>query len=122
MNNFLNDYIKEIIYKKVADGWDLTLPFRFFNGETIITLHLKKNKGGFYDIDDKGNTFKYLESIDANIQEYSARIEIICTLFSLKIEGNVVKGVIGYGTNQTYKQLHNFLQGLSHLSTIKFFD
>ena len=61
-------------------------------------------------------------SCSRNIEDYKDRIEIICTLFSLKIEDELVKGVIGFGTNQTYKQLHNFLQGISHLSTIKYFD
>lgn len=99
------------------------MPFTFFNDEQIgIKLNIKTNAGGWYDIDDNGNTLRYLKSIDVNIEDYNDRIEIICSLFSLKIEDGLVKSVIGFGANQTYKQLHNFLQGLSHLSTIKFFD
>ena len=41
-------------------------------------------------------------------------------LFSLKIERGLVKGIIGYGNGRLYLQMHNFLQGLSHLSTIKY--
>lgn len=120
--DFLDEFIKSIDYKEVYNGFDLTIPFRFFNDETIITLHLQKNDIGYYDIDDKGNTLRYLNNIDVNLENYKNKIEIICQLFSLKIENNLVKSVIGYGTNQTYKQLLNFLQGISHLSTLKYFD
>ena len=65
---------------------------------------------------------KYLNNMDVNLDDYTGRIEIICELFSLKIENGLVKGVIGYGANQLYKQFHNFLQGISHFSTIKYFD
>ena len=120
--DFLVNYVKEISFDKQSNGYDLNMPFRLFNDEVTITLHIQENPAGYYDIDDKGNTFRYLENLDVDIKDYRDRVEIICSMFSLKIEDKVVKGVIGYGTNQLYKQLHNFLQGISHLSTIKYFD
>lgn len=121
--NFLEEYMNSLSYKETNDGFELTMPFTFFNDEQAgIKLNIKKNAGGWYDIDDNGNTFRYLHNLDVNIVDYKDRIEIICSLFSLRIEDELLKGVIGFGTNQTYKQLHNFLQGLSHLSTIKYFD
>lgn len=121
LENLLN-FDKNIIINQVDDDCTLTLPFKFFNGESIISLHIQKNQAGYYEIDDNGSTLKYLNNIDANPQDYKDKIEIICTLFSLKIEKNLVKGIIGYGTNQIQTQLFNYLQGLSHLSTLKFFD
>lgn len=121
ITEFLNEYAKSITIKEVNDGYDLTLPFRLFNDESVITLHIKENQGGYFDIDDKGNTLRYLNNFDVNLQDYKDRVEIICQLFSLKIEDNLVKGVIGYGNNQLFKQLNNFLQGISHLSTVKYF-
>ena len=124
IEEFLNGYAESIEINEENDGWDLVFPFAFFNAESIITLHIQENENGYFDIDDKGSTLKYLNSIDCELSKYSDKIEIICELFSLKIEENLVKGVIGYGkgSDQTFKQLHNFLQGISHLSTIKYFD
>jgi len=120
--NLSNAYAQSITIKEVNGEYDLTLPFRFFNDEGVITLHIKENQGGYFDIDDKGNTLRYLNDLDVNLQDYKNRVEIICQLFSLKIEDNLVKGIIGYGNNQLFKQLNNFLQGISHLSTLKYFD
>lgn len=121
--NFLEEYFKILDCKEINGVFELTMPFTFFNDEqTGIKVNIKKNAGGYYEIDDNGNTFRYLNNLDVNIEDYKDKVEIICSLFSLKIEDGLVKGVIGYGINQTYKQLHNFLQGLSHLSTIKYFD
>ena len=86
------------------------------------TRGLFAKEDGWYDIDDNGNTFRYLNDIGVNLTNYKDKVESICTLFSLKIDGELVRGVIGYGTNQTYKQLHNFLQGVSHLSTLQYLD
>ena len=122
ITEFLNEYAQSMTIKEVNDGYDLTLPFRFFNDESVITLHIKENQGGYFDIDDKGNTLRYLNDLDVNLQDYKDRVEIICSLFSLKIDGDLVKSVIGYGNNQLFKQLNNFLQGISHLSTLKYFD
>lgn len=122
ITEFLNEYAQSISIKEVDGEYDLTLPFRFFNDEGVITLHIKENQGGYFDIDDKGNTLRYLNDLDVNLQDYKDRVEIICSLFSLKIDGDLVKSVIGYGNNQLFKQLNNFLQGISHLSTLKYFD
>lgn len=121
---FLRGYAENIKINEENGGWELTLPFRFFNNDANITLHIQENENGYFDIDDKGSTLKYLNNIDCELSKYSDKIEIICELFSLKIEENLIKGVIGYGkgSDQTFKQLHNFLQGISHLSTIKYFD
>lgn len=122
MLDFVEDYMRMIRFEQVGDCYKLTLPFEFFNDYGAITLRLKIAKGGYYIIDDMGATLKYLESVDTNIEDYKNKVEIICTMFSLKIQDGLVKGVIGYGNERTYRQLHNFLQGLSHLSTIKFIN
>jgi hypothetical protein len=122
MNDFLTNYFENIVFNGNENNFDLTLPFCFFNGEGNVTLHLKKHDVGYYEVDDKGATLKYLSNLDVNLSDYKDRIEIICQLYSIKIENGLVKGIVGYGTNQTYKQLHNFLQAISQLSTIKFFD
>ncbi len=122
-NYFLEEYLKSLDCKEVNGVFTLTLPFAFFNDEqSVIQLNIKQNTGGWFDIDDNGNTFRYLNSIDVHIEDYKDRVEIICSLFSLTFENGLVKGVIGFPKNQTYKQLHNFLQGISHLSTMKYFD
>ena len=118
----LTKFNESLVSNQENDAFDLTIPFTFFNDEQAITLHIQKNQAGYYDIDDKGNVLRYLNNIDANILDHKDKIEIICTLFSLKIEDNLVKGIIGYGTNQTSKQFFNFLQGISHLSTIKYLN
>lgn len=147
MEKFIQNYMRDIQYRKVDDGYDLYLPFMLFNDETTISLHLKKHKDGYWEIDDKGNTFRYLDNIDANIKDYEWKIELICRYFSLNIEDGVVKGVVGFnqglellydtisqenaqvevvgfprGTDLTYVQLHKFLQGLSNLSMVKFLE
>ena len=157
IKKFLDGYVNEITYKKVEDGYDLFVPFTFFNNETLGTvLHIKKSSDGdWYEIDDKGNTAKYLDWQDAKFEDYRWKVELICRYFSLTIENNVVKGVIGFnqglelvydtlsqeisppfandpsvkidigisrGTDLTYMQFHNFLQGISHLSTLKLMD
>ena len=147
MENFIQNYMRDIQYKKVDDGYDLYLPFMLFNDETTISLHLKKHKDGYWEIDDKGNTFRYLDNMDVNIKDYEWKIELICRYFSLTIKDGVVKGVVGFnlglellyetyskenpqavvsgfsrGSDLTYVQLHNFLQGLSNLSMIKFLE
>lgn len=147
MEKFIENYMRDIEYRKVDDGYDLYLPFMLFNDETTISLHLTKHKDGYWEIDDKGNTFRYLDNMDVNIKDYEWKIELICRYFSLKIEDGIVKGVVGFnagvemlyeaysqentnaevpgfsrGSDMTYVQLHNFLQGLSNLSMIKFLD
>ena len=122
MNDFLTKYFENIFYSGNDDDFDLTLPFRFFNAESNVTLHLKKHETGYYEVDDKGATLQYLSNLDVDVNDYNDKIEIICQMFSVKIEDDLVKGIVGYGTNQTYKQLHNYLQAISQLSTIKFFD
>ena len=69
---------------------------------------------------DHGYTLKYLKNLDVNLSSYEEQIEIICSLYSIKIEDGLVKGIVGYGTNQLYIQLFNYLQAISHLSTLKF--
>lgn len=122
MLDFVEDYMRMIRFEPIDDYYELTLPFEFFNDYGVITLRLKITEGGYYIIDDMGATLKYLESVDTNIEDYKDKVEIICTMFSLRIQDGLVKGCIGFGSERTYKQLHNFLQGLSHLSTMKFFD
>ena len=156
IKRFLDGYVKDFIYEKVEDGYDLLVPFTFFNNETYGTvLHIKKSsEGNWFEIDDKGNTAKYLDWQDAKFEDYEWKVELICRYFSLTIENNVVKGVIGFnqglellydklseenlefandpnvqidigisrGTDLTYMQFHNFLQGISHLSTLKLMD
>ena len=122
MKKFLKNYIKDFDFLKKGNGYDLNIPFRLFNDEVTFTVHIQENEAGYYDIDDKGHTFKYLENFDTNIEKYQYKIELICRYFSLKIEDNVVKGIIGFGTRQLYVQLHNFLQGLSNLSMIQLLD
>ena len=84
--DFLVNYVKEISFDKQSNGYDLNMPFRLFNDEVTITLHIQENPAGYYDIDDKGNTFRYLENLDVDIKDYRDRVEIICSMFSLKIE------------------------------------
>ena len=154
---FLDNYIKEMNLIKVEDGYNLYLPFTFFNNETMgIVLHIKESEnGGWYEIDDRGETAKYLDWQDTKFEDYEWKVELICRYFSLTIENNVVKGVIGFnqglellydtlskeisspfandpsvkidvgisrGTDLTYMQLHNFLQGISHLSMLKLLE
>ena len=122
MNDFLTKYFENIVFDGNEKGFDLTLPFCFFNGEGNVTLRFQKHDLGYYEVDDKGATLLYLSNLDFDVNDYKDKIEIICQMFSVKIENDLVKGIVGYGTNQTYKQLHNFLQAISQLSTIKFFD
>ena len=122
MLDFINEYVKEIDFNKVGEDYEIVLPFKFFNAETVITLHLHQTKNGYYLVDDKGYTMQYLAFNDVNISEYKDKIETICNLFSLKIENGVMCVIIGYGEGQTYKQLHSYLQGISHLSTLKILD
>ena len=78
--DFIDEYIKNIDYKEISNGFDLTMPFRFFNDETIITLHLQKNESGYFDIDDKGNTLRYLNNIDVKIENYKDKIFVSSTI------------------------------------------
>ena len=122
MNDFLTKYFENIVFNGNEKAFDLTLPFCFFNGDGYVTLHMQKHDLGYYEVDDKGATLLYLSNLDVDVNDYKDKIEIICQMFSVKIENDLFKGIVGYGTNQTYKQLHNFLQAISQLSTIKFFD
>ena len=47
ITEFLNNYFKSINYKQLDDGFDLTIPYKFFNGEYNLTLHIKKNNSGY---------------------------------------------------------------------------
>ena len=122
MLDFIENYGKEIDIVETDDGYDITLPFAFFNGETVITLHVQQTDQGFYFIDDKGATLKYLDNLDTSLELFYDKVGIICNLFALRIEKGVVLGIIGYGEGQLYKQLHYYLQGISHLSTLKYFE
>ncbi len=122
ISDFLMDYFKDIKYDKNGNGYDLYLPFMLYNDDHTISVHIEENKEGYYDIHDNGHTLKYLTNIGADITKYENKVELICDLFAIKVDGELVKGIIGYGSNQVYIQLYNFLQGLTHLSTIKYLD
>lgn len=117
--DFLNDYVKDFDYVEMQGGFDLNVPFRLFNDETTLTVHIQENEKGYFDIDDKGRTLKYLENMDTDIDKYEFKIRLICRYFSVRIEENKVKGVIGFGTGELYTQFNNFLQALSNLSMIQ---
>ena len=122
MLDFVEDYMRMIGFKEAGDHYELTLPFSFFNDYGALTLRLVVAEGGYYIIDDMGATKKYLDSVDTKLEDYLDKVDIICTLFSVRIDNGLVKGVIGYGNDRTYIQLHNFLQALSHLSTLKYIN
>lgn len=123
MKNFINNLIEQIKLNGNNDSFSLTIPFKFFNNEyPYLTLTIIRSSDNYYHISDEGYTFKYLQNLDIDFNSYKDKVEIICNLFSLKIEDNKVLGIIGYGTNQLYIQLFNYLQGISHLSTIKYID
>ena len=123
MKNFINNLIEQIKLNWNNDSFSLTIPFKFFNNEyPYLTLTIIRSSDNYYHISDEGYTFKYLQNLDIDFNSYKDKVEIICNLFSLKIEDNKVLGIIGYGTNQLYIQLFNYLQGISHLSTIKYID
>ena len=123
MKNFINNLIEQIKLNRNNDSFSLTIPFKFFNNEyPYLTLTIIRSSDNYYHISDEGYTFKYLQNLDIDFNSYKDKVEIICNLFSLKIEDNKVLGIIGYGTNQLYIQLFNYLQGISHLSTIKYID
>ena len=121
MENFINNLINQISLNGNNKQFTLTLPFRLFNdAANSFSFNVIKHKDGYYLIDDQEYTLKYLKKLDVNLDLYKEQIEIICSLYSIKIEDDLVKGVIGYGTNQLYIQLFNYLQAISHLSTLKF--
>ena len=123
MTNFINNLFEQIKINENNEIFLLTIPFRLFNDENnCINLTITKNLNGYYYISDEGYTFKYLQNLDINFHDYKEKVEIICTLFSLKIEDNKVLGIIGYGNDQLYIQFFNYLQGISHLSTLKYLD
>ena len=121
MENFLKNLLEQISLNGNNNQFTITLPFKLFNDEkSTFSIILNKHIDGYYLINDQGYTLKYLKNLDVNLSSYEEQIEIICSLYSIKTEDGLVKGIVGYGTNQLYIQLFNYLQAISHLSTLKF--
>lgn len=121
MENFLKNLLEQISLNGNNDQFTITLPFKLFNDEqSSFSIILNKHIDGYYLVNDHGYTLKHLKNLDVNLSSYEEQIEIICSLYSIKIEDGLVKGIVGYGTNQLYIQLFNYLQAISHLSTLKF--
>ena len=121
MEKFINTLIEQISLNGNNERFTLTLPFKLFNDEApCFTVTIIKNINGYYSINDQGYVLKYLKNLDVDFSLYEDQIKTICSLYSIKIEDGLVVGVIGYGTNQLYIQLFNYLQAISHLSTLKY--
>ena len=121
MEKFINNLIEQISLNGNSENFTLTLPFKLFNDESPnFSMNIIKHIDGYYLINDQGYTLKYLKNLDVDFSLYDEQVKIICSLYSIKIEDGLVVGVIGYGTNQLYIQLFNYLQAISHLSTLKF--
>ena len=121
MEKFINNLIEQISLNGNSENFTLTLPFKLFNDERrSFSVSITKHENGYYLINDQGYTLKYLKNLDVDFSLYDEQVKIICSLYSIKIEEDLVVGIIGYGTNQLYIQLFNYLQAISHLSTLKF--
>ena len=121
MEKFINNLIEQISLNGNSENFTLTLPFKLFNDERrSFSVRITKHENGYYLINDQGYTLKYLKNLDVDFSLYDEQVKIICSLYSIKIEEDLVVGIIGYGTNQLYIQLFNYLQAISHLSTLKF--
>ena len=121
MEKFINNLIEQISLNGNSENFTLTLPFKLFNDESPnFSMNIIKHIDGYYLINDQGYTLKYLKNLDVDFSLYDEQVKIICSLYSIKIEEDLVVGIIGYGTNQLYIQLFNYLQAISHLSTLKF--
>lgn len=121
MEKFINKLIEQISLNGNSEKFILTLPFKLFNDESPnFSICIIKHIDGYYLINDQGYTLKYLNNLDVNLSLYEEQIKTICSLYSIKIEDGLVVGIIGYGTNQLYIQLFNYLQAISHLSTLKY--
>ena len=58
-----------------------------------------------------------------NTEKYASKINKICEMFNLTIDGETIRGILGeYETHQTFVHLSNFLIGISHIATLKYFD
>ena len=121
MEKFINNLIEQISLNGNSENFTLTLPFKLFNDESPnFSMNIIKHIDGYYLINDQGYTLKYLKNLDVDFSLYDEQVKTICSLYSIKIEEDLVVGIIGYGTNQLYIQLFNYLQAISHLSTLKF--
>ena len=123
IEEFLKKYNEEIKYAKCGNGFEIALPFKFYNDDHISSFFISEDETGLFLITDNGNTVKYLENMGVDMQEYSGKIKKICKLFNLEFECDVFKGVLGeYESNQTFVQFTNFLVGISHIATVHRFN
>ena len=123
IKNFLENYNEKIVYAERDGGYEIAFPFKLYNDDHISSVFITEDETGLFTITDNGNTFLYLENMGVDIEKYASKVKKIYKMFNLTIENGLVKGVLGeYETNQTFTHLSNFLIGISHIATLKYFD
>ena len=123
IKEFLDKFNEDIVYAERDGGYEIAFPFKLYNDDHISSVFITEDKTGLFEITDNGNTFEYLENMGVDIDKFTDKVKKICDMFNLTIEDGLVKGVLGeYETNQTFTNLSNFLIGISHIATLKYFD
>lgn len=123
ITEFLKRYNEEIRYARCDGGYEIAFPFKLYKDDHISSVVICEDETGLFTITDNGNTMLYLDNMGVDVERYSDKIKKICKMFGLTVEDGIVKGYLGeYETNLTFVMLSNFLVGISHIATLKYFD